>query len=156
MLFGLGHIGIEAQARLADSLGDDVRQTHERTAQDEQDVGGVDMDKLLLRMLTAALRRHGCLGPLDDLEQRLLNTFARHVARDGKVLGLTGHLVDLVDVDDADLGSLDIEISCRDELEQDVLDVLADIAGFGERGRIRDGERNLQRTGESLGQQRFA
>ena len=114
------------------------------------------MDKLLLRMLTAALRRHGCLGPLDDLEQRLLNTFARHIARDGKVLGLTGHLVDLVDVDDADLGSLDIEISCRDELEQDVLDVLADIAGFGKRGGIRDGERNLQRTGEGLGQQRFA
>ena len=155
MLFRLGHIGVEAQTRFANALGDDIGQAHERTAQDEQDVGGVDMDKLLLRMLTATLRRHGSLGTLDDFEQRLLNALARNIARDGQVLGLTGHLVDLVDVDDADLGPLDIEIRGRDQLEQDVLNVLADITCLGEGGCISDGERNLQRTGKRLRKQRF-
>ena len=113
------------------------------------------MDKLLLRMLTATLRRHRRLGTLDDFEQRLLNALARNIARDGQVLRLTCYLVDLVDVDDADLGPLDIEIRGRDQLEQDVLNVLADITGLGEGGCISDGERNLQRTGKRLRKQRF-
>ena len=54
------------------------------------------------------------------------------------------------------LGKLDVEIRRLDQAQQDVLDVLADITGLSERGRIRDGERNLQRTGERLGKQRFA
>ena len=42
-----------------------------------------------------------------------------------------GDLVDLVDVDDARLGLLDVVVGCLDELQQDVLDVFADVAGFG-------------------------
>jgi hypothetical protein len=44
------------------------------------------------------------------------------------VLALAGDLVDLVDVDDAGLGLLDVVVSGLDQLEQDVLDVLADVA----------------------------
>jgi hypothetical protein len=39
------------------------------------------------------------------------------------------------------------------QLEDDVLDVLADIAGFGERRRIGDGERNIENARQRLRQQ---
>ena len=56
-----------------------------------------------MRVLAAALGRHIGRRAFEHLEQSLLHALARHVARDGQVLGLAGHLVDLVDVDDADL-----------------------------------------------------
>ena len=88
---------------LPDAVADDLLEPDERAAEDEQDVRRVDLDELLLRVLAAALRRHGRLRALEDLEQRLLHALARHVARDREVLGLARDLVDLVDVDDADL-----------------------------------------------------
>jgi hypothetical protein len=42
------------------------------------------------------------------------------------------------------------------QLEDDLLDVLADIAGFGERGRIRHREGHVEDTRERLRQQRLA
>ena len=156
LLLALGHLGGEADGLLAHAVGHDIRQTDECAAQDEQDVRRVDVDELLLRMLAPALRRNGRLAALDDLQQRLLDAFARHVARDGQVLGLAGDLVDLVDVDDADLGAVDIIVGGDDELEQDVLDVFADVARLGERRGIGDGERHLQRACERLGEQGLA
>jgi hypothetical protein len=43
----------------------------------------------------------------------------------------------LVDIDDPALGALDIVVGGLQQLEDDVFDVLADIAGFGERRRQR-------------------
>ena len=51
------------------------------------------------------------------------------------------------------LGLLDVVVGGLDQLEQDVLDVLADIARLGERRRIGDGERDVQHPGERLGEQ---
>ena len=113
------------------------------------------MDELLLGVLAPALRRHGGLGALDDLQKRLLHALARHIARDGEVFGLAGNLVDLVDVDDADFRARDIEVGGGDQLEQDVLDVFADIARLSERRRIGDRERNAQRARKRLGKQRL-
>jgi len=42
------------------------------------------------------------------------------------------------------------------QLEDDVLDVLADVAGFGERGRISHGEGHIEDARERLRQQRLA
>jgi hypothetical protein len=81
---------------------------------------------------------------------------SRIVTGDRRVLGLAGDLVDLVDVDDARLGLLDVVVSGLDELEEDVLDVLTDVAGLGERGGIGDGERHVEHAGQGLGQQRLA
>jgi hypothetical protein len=47
-------------------------------------------------------------------------------------------------MDDAGLGLLDVVVGRLDQLEQDVLDVLADVTRFGERGGVRDRERHLQ------------
>ena len=109
-----------------------------------------------MRVLAPALGRHRGDRALEDLEQRLLNALARDVTRDRGVVGLAGDLVDLVDVDDPGLGLLDVEVGRLDQLEQDVLDVLADVARLGERGRIGDGEGDVEDARQRLGQQRLA
>ena len=119
---------MEADALLADAALDDLLETGERSTEDEQHVRGVDRDELLVRVLAATLRRHRGLRALEDLQQRLLHALARDVTCDRRVLALAGDLVDLVDVDDAGLGALGVEVGGLDELEEDVLDVLAHVA----------------------------
>ena len=156
LLVGAADVGAEADAAVADAALDDLVEAGERTTADEQDVRGVDLDELLVRVLAPALRRHRRGRALEDLQQRLLHAFARDVARDRRVLGLAGDLVDLVDVDDPGLGLLDVVVGGLDQLEQDVLDVLADVAGLGERGGVGDRERHLQQPRERLREQRLA
>ena len=103
-----------------------------------------------MRVLAAALRGHRRLGALEDLQQRLLHTLAGHVAGDRRVLALAGDLVDLVDVDDAGLGALDVVVGGLDQLEQNVLDVLTDVAGLGQRGGVGDRERDVEHLGQRL------
>ena len=54
------------------------------------------------------------------------------------------------------LGLLDVVVGGLDELQEDVLDVLADIAGFGERRRIGNGKGHVEHPGQGLGQERLA
>src|SRR5258707_323856 len=114
------------------------------------------LQEFLLRMLAASLRRYRRDGAFYDLEQRLLHALARHVAVDRWVVGLAADLVDLVDIDDAALRALDIMVGRLQQLEDDVLDILANIAGFGERGRIRHREGHVEDAREGLRQQRLA
>jgi hypothetical protein len=101
-------IGAEADGRALAALRDDLVEPGKGAAADEQDVGGVDLQEFLLRMLAPALRRHGGHRAFHDLQQRLLHALARHIAGDRRVVGLAGDLVDLVDIDDAALGAFDI------------------------------------------------
>src|SRR5690606_13831844 len=125
-------------------------------AADEQDVLRVDLDVFLLRMLPAALRRYRRDGALEDLEQRLLHTFAGHVARDARIFRLARDLVDLVDVDDSALALGDVEVSGLKQADEDVLDVLADVACLSEGRGIGDGEGNVEHARERLREQRLA
>src|SRR5688572_26900089 len=142
VLLALGAFHLRAEADAAGfrrTLLDDLVQAGERAADDEQDVARVDLQEFLLRVLAAALRRHAGDGAFDELQQRLLHALARHVARDRRVFALARDLVDLVDVHDALLRLLDVVVALLQELLDDVLDVLADVAGFGERRRVGDG-----------------
>jgi hypothetical protein len=143
-------------AALADAAADDLLELREGAAHDEEDVGGVDLEVVLLGVLAAALRRDVGDGPLEDLEQPLLDPFARDVARDRDVLGRARDLVDLVDVGDAALGELEIVVGGLHDAQDDVLDVLADVARLGERGGVADREGDLQHLGEAARQQRLA
>ena len=96
------------------------------------------------------------LGALDDLEQGLLHALARHVAGDGRGIALARHLVDLVDVDDAARGGVDVVVGVLEQLDQDVLHVLAHVARLGQRGGVGNGERHLEHPGQGLGQERLA
>src|SRR5207248_1665521 len=127
-------LAAEAEAVLAGAAGDDVLQPDEGAAADEEDVGRIDLDVLLLGMLAAALRRDVADGAFQHLEQSLLDALAAHVAGDADVLRGLGDLIDFIDVDDAALGRLDVEIGGVQELEQEVFHVLADVARLGQRG----------------------
>ena len=107
-------------------------------------------------MLAAALRRHRGDGALHDLEQRLLHALARHVAGDRGVVGLAADLVDLVDVDDAALRPLDVVVGVLQQFQDDVLDVLADVARLRERGGIGHREGHVEDARQRLGEQRLA
>ena len=87
-------------------LGDDVFQTHERPAADEQDVGRVEGDARLRRMLVAALRRHRGDRAFEHLQEGVLDAES-HVleARSARL-----DLVDLVDEDDALLGNTEVTV----------------------------------------------
>ena len=99
-------------------------------------------------MLAAALRRYIRDRALQELEQRLLHALARDVADDRRVVGFAGNLVDLVDIDNTALHALGIVVRRLQQLENNVLDVLADIASFGKRRRVGDGERNVENAPE--------
>ena len=107
-------------------------------------------------MFAPALGRHAGHGAFDQLEQGLLHALARHVTGDGRVVGLARDLVDLVDVDDALLGPLDLVVAALQQLLDDVLDVFTDIAGFRQRGGIGHHERHVEHARQGLGQQRLA
>ena len=116
----------------------------------------VHLDVLLLGVLAAALRRHVGDGAFEHLQQGLLHAFAGDVAGDRDVLAGLADLVDLVDVDDAALGRFEVEVGGVQQLEQQVLDVFADVAGFGQRGGVADGERHVEDPGQRPGEQRLA
>ena len=126
------HFRAEADLLVADAVLDQALQAVEGAAADEEDVGGIDLDEVLVRVLAAALRWDVGNSALEDLEQRLLNPFPGHVSGKRGVVRLAGDLVDLVDVDDAALGAGDIEVRHLEQTEQNVLDVLANIAGLGQ------------------------
>ena len=148
--------GAEAELGAVLALVDDLVEVDERAAAQEEDVGGVDLVALLVGVLSAALRRHGRHRPFDDLEERLLDALAADVAGDGDILALARDLVYLVDVDDAHLRLADVAVGSLDELQKDVLDVLADIARLGERCGVRNGEGDVENLRQRLCKQSLA
>src|SRR5437667_3924 len=96
------------------------------------------------------------LGLDQDLDQRLLDALARHVARDRRVIALARDLVDLVDIDDAALRLLDIVVALLQQFLDDVLYVLADVTRLGKRRCIRDHEWDIEQARQRLRQQRLA
>ena len=96
------------------------------------------------------------IGALDQLQQRLLHALAGYVAGNRGVVALARDLVDLVDVDDAGLRLFDVVVALLQQLLDDVLDILADVTGFGQRGRVGDRERHVEQPRQGLGEQGLA
>src|SRR5256884_279979 len=146
-------LGAEADRGRAPARRNDLLEPGEGAAAHKQDVRGVNLQELLLRMLASPLRRYRTDGAFHDLEQRLLHALAGDVAGDRRVVGLSPDLVDLCDIDDTALGAFDIVVGRLQQLEDDVLDVLSHIAGFGERRRIGHREGHIEDARERLLQQ---
>ena len=156
MSFARRDVCAEAELPLADAPFDDVVEADERAAADEQDVPRVDLQEVLLRVLATALRRHVGNGAFDDLQERLLHAFAADVAGDRRVVALARDLVDFVDVDDAALRALDVVVGVLQKLDDDVFDVLADVASLGQGRGIGNRERNVENARERLREQGLA
>src|SRR3974390_2109996 len=108
-----------------------------------------------MRMLAAALRRHIGDRAFQNLEQRLLNAFAAHVTGDRRVLIFLRDLVDLVDVNDSLLRLLHIAVGGLQQFQDDILHILANVPGFGQRRRVNDGERHVEHARKRLREERF-
>jgi hypothetical protein len=96
-----------------------------------------------------------------NLQQSLLDALAGDIARDTGRFRFPGDLIDLIDIDDAALGALDNVgevcpvIRGLYQLEEDVLNIFADIAGFREAGGIGNGKRDIEYLRQRLRQRVF-
>src|ERR1700733_4978513 len=150
------NLGGKANRRPLAARRDDSLETGKSPATNEQYVRRVALQEFLFRMRAPALWRNARNRTLHDLEQLLLHAFARDVAGDRWIVGLTADLVDLVDVDDSALRPLDVIVRSLQQFQNDVLDVLADIAGFGQSRRVGHCERHVEDAGKRLGEERLA
>src|SRR5207244_8832738 len=66
-------LGAKADRGRSPARGDDLLEPIEGASAHEQNVGGVDLQEFLLRMLASALRRHRGDRAFHDLEQGLLH-----------------------------------------------------------------------------------
>src|SRR2546428_9991913 len=109
----------EAPRAAAYALVDDRVEGLESAAANKEDIRGVYLDEVLVRVLAPALRGNVRHRALDDLEQRLLHTLAGDVTRDrGVVPGLAPDLVDLIDIDNSPLSLRDIEVRRLDQPQE--------------------------------------
>src|SRR6185312_799353 len=136
----------------AQTLFDDLIQTLEGAATNEQDVLGIDLNEILVRMFAPTLRWNVRDSALDDLEELLLHTFARDIAGNRRIIGFARDLINFVNVDDATLGARHVKIGDLNQPQQNILDIFTDIARLGERGRIGDTEGDIEDLGQRLRQ----
>src|SRR5215204_7610715 len=105
-----------------------------------------------MRVFASSLGWNAGDRAFEDLEQSLLNALTGDVAGYGRVIRLACDLVDLVNIYNAGLGLLHVEVGGLYEFEENVLDVLADVAGLGQGRGVRDSKWDI----EDPGQQRLA
>ena len=139
------------------AAGGDFVQSVKSAAANKKNVAGVNLQHLLMGVLAAALGGYIGDAALNDFEEFLLDAFAGHIAGYGTVHALfAGDFVQFVNVDDALLGAGNIPFGGLDQAQQYVFNILADIPGFGKRGSVADGERDVQGAGQGFGEQGFA
>ena len=146
---------VETDLLLIQTCLDDFFHALEGSAADEKDICGIDLEKLLMRVLSSTLGRHGSYGSLKDLKKCLLYALTGHIAGDGGVLGFSRDLIKLVDVNNTVLGTLDIVVSCLNQLQEDIFHILTHITGLSQRGGICDGKGHIQHFRQCLSQQGF-
>src|SRR5215216_125848 len=101
---------MEPERLVAQPSFDHFFESDKSAAANEENVGRVNREELLVRMLAASLWRNVSDSSFEDLQERLLHSLTRHVARDRRVLVLATNLVDLVYINNALLGALDVAV----------------------------------------------
>ena len=151
MLYGIisHYVGVKALGYLAFD-------TVERATADEEDVACIDLKVLLIGMLAPALGRNIHGSAFEQFQQTLLHTLTTHVARDAGVVGLTCHLVYLIDEHYAPFGLFHIAIGHLEQTTQYALHVLAHITGFGEHRSVHYSKRHIKQAGYGASQQCLA
>src|SRR6266850_2773008 len=149
-------ICVEAQRTAARPLLDDFFQSDKCAAADKEDVRRIHRRKFLMRMLAAALWRHIGNRAFQNLQQRLLHTFAGNVARDRGVLVLLRDFINLVYINDPLLRLLHVSVGGLQQLQNDVLHVFADVTRFRKRRGIHDCEGHIEHPRKRLRQQSLA
>jgi hypothetical protein len=147
---------MKAHRRPTKATLDNFVEPNESAPANEKNLLGIDLDVLLVRMFAPALRRHVADGALEDFQEGLLHPLTGNVACNANILRLASDLIDLINVNDAHLGALDVVVGILQKPQNDVFDILTDIARFGDCGRIGDAKRHVQNPRECSRQERLA
>ena len=107
-------------------------------------------------MLAPALGRNIDHRAFQNLQQSLLHSFTRYVARKRRIVALAGDLVDFVDKDNPPLGQLHVVGSHLQQPRENTLDILAHVSRLGKYRSVHDGEGYVQQFGDRAGHQRLA
>ncbi len=91
-------------------------QAVESPATDKENVGSVDLHKLLVRVLAPPLGWNAGYRPFKNFQQRLLNPFSGDITGNGGIVSLAGDFINLIYIDDPLLGLFDIVIGSLDKL----------------------------------------
>ncbi len=131
-------------------------QTIKSSAQNEQNVAGINLNKFLMRVLAPTLGRHIGYSAFQDLQQRLLYTFSADVPGNRRIIRAAGDLVNLVNIDDAFFCSFNIKVGILDQAQENILYVFTNITGFCKCGSINNCKGYMQNSGQGLCQQGFS
>ena len=134
---------------------DDLVQADKATTANKENILSVHLNMFGLGMFASALWGDVTNRSLKNLEKTLLNSFARDIPRDRGAVRLAPNLVDFIDIDDSKLSPLHVVIGVLQKTQDDRFHVFTHVAGFGERGGIGDGERYVQNSCKSAGEQCF-
>ena len=145
-----GKLAFEPDKLLSVTLFDYLVKTVKSSSADEKNVFGIDLNEFLIRVLSAALRRHIRHRSLKDFEQCLLNTLSGYIACDRTVFAFTRDLIYLVDVYDTFFGTFYIIVRSLYKTEKDILNILAHISRFGKRRCIGYCKGHLERLRQCL------
>ena len=135
---------MESKGFGAKAAVNDLIETKESSSADEEDVLGIDLDVFLLRMLASTLRWNTAGRPLQDLEKGLLDPFSGNIPGDRGAVRLTADLVNLIDINNADLGLLHIVVRILKKPQHNVLHILPHITRLGQGRCVGDAERNVK------------
>ena len=138
------------------TLGDFLFNAIEGTAADEQNITGIDMNIVLIRMLAATLGRYIHHGTFKKFQKSLLNTLTADITGNGRIVALTGNLINLINKDNTTLRRIYIIIGHLQQTGKNTLHILTDISGFGKYRCIYNGKRHMQQFGNGSGQQGFS
>ena len=146
------NIRLESHGLTADTVSDNLIKTVKGTATYEQNIVGIDLYKILLGVLSPPFGWNAGHGAFYNLQKRLLDTFPRHIPSNGRTVRFAGNLVNLIDIDDTPAGGLHIIIRLLNEIQDNVLHVLAHIPGFCKGRGVGNGERHFEDLREALSQ----
>ena len=127
--------------------------TIESTTTDKQDVMGVYMDIFLIRMFTSTLWRYVNDSALQQFEKPLLYTLSTDIARNRRIVALTGYLVYLVDKDNASLCGLDIIVGHLQQTGKNALNIFTDVTCLGKYRSVNNGKGYIEHLSDSTRQQ---
>ena len=134
---------------------DNFIQPFKSAAADKQNIGGINLDKLLLRVFSAALRRYVSHRSLYNFQKSLLYSFSGYVSGNGGIFRFSGNFVNFVNINNAILSTFYIVICCLNDFQQNIFHILAHITGFGQSGCVGNGKRHIQQSCQRLSQKRL-
>ena len=106
-------------------------------------------------MFSSALWRHTCNGSFQNFQKCLLYALTGHISGNGCILGFSCDLVDLININDSVLCTFNIIICRLNNLQKNILNILANIACLCESSGICDGKRNIQKSCQCLCKKRL-